>query len=277
MVVYILEKGRVDGRKIGQVEGRVEIDRGAGQVGVARLDIDFGRVAQLGDKTPVDRPCLLVVNHLAVAEEAVAVETVAGVVGAGQHQTGAVADRHRDIGRCLVAIVLGRAQLDAAFEDVARLQRLDNDRAGSGVASVQRALRALQDLDLAQRTLILVELGGIGLENAVDDQRHRTFGVAGTIDAADIDLRVTRFRGPADNGDAGGQLDKFVGLLNPGAVEHLLGEDGDRRGHVGEQFVLAPRGDDDHVRIIACAGFLLARHLGQRGIESDQRGQSGGE
>ena len=274
MVVHILEKGRIDSSKIGQVKSRVEVDRGAGQIGIARLDVDFGRVAQLGDKPPVHRPCFLVIHNLAVAEEAVAVEAVGGAVGTGQHQAGALADRHRNIARRLVRSVFGRAGLDAAFQNIARFQRLDDDRPCGGVAAIERTLRPFQYFDLAQGALILVELGGIGLENAVDHQRHRAFGIARAVDAADIDLGVARFRGAADDGDAGGQLDKLVGLLDAGAVQHVFGEHGDRCRDVGEQFILPPGGDDDDAGIRTVAGFLFAAGLGLCGVETGQRGKA---
>ena len=41
MVIHIFKKGRVDASEIGEMEGRVEIDRGTGKVGVARLDVNF--------------------------------------------------------------------------------------------------------------------------------------------------------------------------------------------------------------------------------------------
>ena len=273
--VHVFKKGRVHTGKIGKMERRIKIDRGAGQVGIACLEIDFGRIAQLCYKPAIDRPCFLIIDHFCIVQEPVPVKAVAGVVGTGQHQAGAIADRRRDIGRGLVGIVFCRADLDAAFQHITGLQRLDDDRAGRCVAAVQRALRAFQYFDLAQGALILVELGGVGLENAVDDQRHRAFGIARAVDAANVDLGITGFGGAADNGHAGGQLDKFIGLLDTGPVEHVLGEHGDRCRHVGQQFVLPAGGDDDHIGIVAFAGFLFAADLSQRGVETDQRGKAG--
>ena len=52
--------------KIGQMEGRIEIDRRPRQIGVARLDIQFGGITQLGHEPAIERPDLLIINHFAV-------------------------------------------------------------------------------------------------------------------------------------------------------------------------------------------------------------------
>ena len=123
--------------------------------------------------------------------------------------------------------------------------------------------------DLTQRALVLVELCGVGLENAVDHQRDRAFRVARAVDAANVDLGIARVGRAGDDGHARGQLDEIIGALHPGLGKGIRAEDRDRGRHVLQRFRLAAGGDDDGIvlfaRLVGGRGGLLG--IGRRGKE----------
>ena len=137
---------------------------------------------------------------------------------------------------------------------IAGLERLHDDRTGRGVAAVERALRPFQHLDLAHRALVLVERGGVGLEDAVDDQRDRAFRVAGAVDAADVDLRVARLRRARHDRHARCQLHEVGSAGDAGLSDHVARESGDRGGNIQRAFVDAAGGDDDVAGDVARIG-----------------------
>ncbi len=85
-------------------------------------------------------------------------------------------------------------------------------------------MRPLEDFDLAQGALRLVELRGIGLENAIDDQRDRAFRIARAIDAANVHLRIASLCRAGNDSDARGQLREIVGTGCAGIGDSFGGE-----------------------------------------------------
>jgi hypothetical protein len=127
-----------------------------------------------------------------------------------------------------------------------------------------------------QRALRLVELGGVGFQDTVDDQGDRAFRVARAVHAANVDLGVARLGRAGDDGDAGGELDEILGLDRAGALQGIGGEHRDRGRHVLQPLVLAAGGDDDAAVVTGRdtgLGDGLRRVLrqGRRGKRGEQR------
>ena len=158
MVVDIFKEGAAKGF---DMEYRVEVDRCTRQFGIAGLQIDIGRLAQIGHETAIDGIDFLIIHNLAV-EEGVPVKTVRRAVVAGQYKARIIAQRRRDIGRAFNRLFIGVAELHRTFERIARFDRRDHNGTGSGIASVNSALRTFQNFNLAQRSLRLVQLRGVG-------------------------------------------------------------------------------------------------------------------
>ena len=218
---------------------------------VAQLGIKLGGITQLGHDATVDVPFLAIVDHLGV-EEGVAIKAVGAAVIPRQDKADARSDRPGDIGIGGRGVDVAIAQRGAAFEVIARLERLHDDRPGGGIAAIERALRPFEHFDLAQRALRLVEHGIVGLENSVDDQRDRTFGVARAVDPADVDLVVAGFGGAGDDRHPGGQLGEILRALDIGIGDRPGVERGDRCRHLAERFIDPPR--RDHNLAIAVSG-----------------------
>ena len=223
VLVDVLVKRRVHGCKVGQVERGVERQRCAAELGVAGLDVDLG-VGTLADhQAAVDRPVFLVGDGLA-AVALVLPEAVGLVIGAGEDEAGVLTQRTGDV-RCAVeGVLLGIGCAHRASERVGRLDRLEHDGAGCRVAAVDGALRTLEQFDLAQRALALVELCGVGLEDAVDDKGDRAFRVARAVDAANVDLGIARLGGAGHDGDAGGEVGEVRRARRAGVGESRRGD-----------------------------------------------------
>ncbi len=95
-------------------------------------------------------------------------------------------------------------KFDFTLKFVARLFAGDDDSAGRRVATVDGALGPLQNFDLLQVGVLAVQRGRVGMQNAVNDEGETVLSVAGAVDAANVDLSVTDFRG-VDDGHAGRQ------------------------------------------------------------------------
>ena len=111
---------------------------------------------------------MLIVNDFAVAKEAVAVKAISRAVIPGKDDSTS-GHRGRDIGGTFKRLLICIAQLATTFERIAGLERRYHNRSGCRVAAIDGTLRAFQNFDLAERALILVELGCIGLEDPIHD------------------------------------------------------------------------------------------------------------
>ena len=150
--------------------------------------------------------------------------------------------RHRAEGREL-ACLAGRDG-DRALELVARLDGDVVDGAGIGAAAVQRALRALDDLD-PQRVVQRQAERARAQEQAVDEHRHRLRRLGPQrADAADDGAfgdtaevgRIAQAR--REGGQVGEAGDAAIGQV-------LAGQCADRQRHVDDALVDAACGDDD--------------------------------
>ena len=126
------------------------------------------------------------------------------------------------------------------------LVRGHDDRAGRSITAIDRALRALNDFDLAQVGEFAIEGTGIGHLNAVDHEGEGGLCVASTVHAANIDLRVALLGG-LHEADAGNHGDKITGALNARGLEGACGERHDCCGHVLQIFGPLASGDDDFI------------------------------
>ena len=257
MVVDVFEEGRVHAGEIGQVEAGVEVDRRARQLGIAALEIESRGVTRLGNDAAVDAVIFLIIHHLGIAEELVAPKAIGGAIIGRQHKADVGTDRPGDIGGRFAGGEFAIACLDGAFEHIAGLDRRHHDCAGSGVAAVERALWTFEHLDLAHRALVLVQLGCIGLQNAVYDQRHRAFGIAGAIEAADVDLGVAGFGRTGHDGHPGGELQEVLGADDAGACQRFGRQDVDSRRHVDQPFAVTPCRYEDFAFISDCSSSGL--------------------
>lgn len=163
------------------------------------------------------------------------------------------------------------ADRDPALDLVARRPGNDGDRAGGGVATEQRALRALEDLD----PLDIVEgqqrgtrTGGI---DAVDIDAHRRVGADPEIarrDAADGIARLGRAAvGHVEARHEGVEIAHVVSgeRIDELAVEHLQGN----RYVLGGLDPLLGRHDDD---VLVCIDLLRLRcDHGKRGDGAGQQ------
>ena len=129
-------------------------------------------------------------------------------------------------------------------------------------------MRTFQDFNLAQCSLRLVQLRGIGFQYAVDDQSDRAFSIARAVDTANIDLCVAGFGSTGDDGHPRRKLCKAFGIVDAGFGERVCGQDRNRCGHIDQSLALAARGYDD---FIACFGtFLGFLRDGGGGIHADK-------
>jgi len=276
MVVHILVEGGVERGKGGQVERGVEVDRRARQLCIARLEVKFRRRAYGKHQSSIKAKILLIVDGLRI-EEDVAIEAVGLAVIGGHDEADIGRYRSGEIGRGFERIVRTVTDPGTAGENLSRIERGNDDRASGGIATVYRALRTLEHLDLAQGALVLIELRSVGLEDSIDHQSDRAFCVARAVDAADVDLGITRFRRSGDDRHARGQLNELVGRLDARNVERLGRQHGDRRRDVEQSFILSPRGNHDFIRrIIGRRDHCRCRCCRRRGRRIGGLGQSGG-
>ena len=118
---------------------------------------------------------------------------------------------------------------------------------------------ALQYFDLAQRALRLVELRGVGLQNAVNDKSDRAFSVTRAVNAADVDLCITGFGGSRYDCYAGCKLGKSLRIVCTGFRKRFGINNGYRCRDVHEPFILSTRGYDDFFSFNALFGRLCER------------------
>ena len=255
------------------MERGVEVDRGTAEAGIARLGVDLGIGSGLEHQPAIDREVLGIIDGLPGCQK-VAVEPVGGAVVTRQHEPRASAKRTGDVGGCLDRVLLGVRDLGGAFETIARLERGQHQRARRSVAPIERALRAFEDFDLAQRALDLVQLRGVGLEDAVDHQRDRAFRITRAIDPADVDLGIARFGGAGDDRHAGGELGEIGSAVGARSLERGCGQHCDRGGNVLEALLLTAGRDDDRAVVVGRGGFRSwIRRLRERGLGRREHGE----
>jgi hypothetical protein len=265
LVGVCVERRRTEeGRGIDQRHRAVEVDRAGLELGVLGLEVQLA--AEHVHQQPAGHARFEELVHAVVAIVLQVAPLAVGVARVGgdraSHRVGEGAARV-DAGP--VRIIAADARDDLAVPLVARLARGHDQRAGHGIAAVQRALGALQDFDLGDARQLLVERIGVGLQHPVHDQREVGLGVAGRIDAADADLHVARLRG-LHLRDARGQRDEVLRPLDARAPDVGGRERRDRRRHVPDPLLALSRRDDDFLDLSG----------GRRGLEYRGHGQQCG-
>ena len=238
-------------------EHRVEGDRGGLDLAVVRLDIERRAVGRLEHEARVDIETVVVVDRL-VVQETVVVEAVGLAVVRGDLPTRGLGHRAGEHHRTGGHVVLTDPDLGAAGKHIRGLGGRDDDGTSRSVTAIDGALRTLHDLDLLQVGVLAVESGRVGLQHTVDDEREAVLGVAGTVDAADVDLSI---------GDLGGlherharrQADEVPCALHGGRFERVGSECGDRGRHILQTLGALSSGGDHHF-----FEDLGARLLGER-------------
>src|SRR6185437_2068336 len=128
-----------------------------------------------------------------------------------------------------------RAALVAAGETflpmIGRLRRRDQDRATDGIASVERALRSLDDFDLLDVEQFLIELRWLGHWYAVDHDRGGRLAVAGLADTTHDDEACARIL-RRNEGHIRHGAEEIGGRLNSFVLNRLGCESGVLRGHI---------------------------------------------
>ena len=132
---------------------------------------------------------------------------------------------------------------DAGLKRVERLFRHVVDHARIGVAAVQRADGALDDLDPLQVHQAQADGRAVRLVNAVDEDRHvRIVGAAAQVgQAADGDVDVGLGAGRI-HGQAGRELGDVKQVLHAGVFELFAGDRRDGERHVLQPFRAPARG-----------------------------------
>ncbi len=130
------------------------------------------------------------------------------------------------------------------LELIGRVLGADDDRAADGVASVQGALRPLQDLDLLDVEEFLVELIGIAFQHSVDQHRDRRFAVTSLRDAAHGDERVACVL-RLDDRHVRDHRDEVARVRDPGLLDRLLRYDVHRDRHVAKGLIAFARRHND--------------------------------
>ena len=184
-------RGRGDERDPGRLKQRTGEVRGAAFTSVGeRPEVQVGTLADIPVGPKASGRVFEVVDRL--ARERVLDQAVRPGVGDAAAQRKAVARRaaqgHGSVGGVSVA----DAQTSRTGTLSLRPPRRDVDRAGDGVPSVERPLRASQDLDLLDVEELLVELERTGEQNPVDRDGYRRLAVPDLADAANVDRDVAR-------------------------------------------------------------------------------------
>jgi hypothetical protein len=167
-----------------------------------------------------------------------------------------VRDRPADPDVGLVSASLPKPGRRPPSNSSAGLARRDDHRARDRVAAVERALRALQHLDLRDARELLVERVRVGLQHAVDHEREVGLGVAARVDAADADLQVAGF-GRLHLRDARRERDEVRRALDAGVPDVRRRERLDGDGHVRDALLALACGHDD------LAELAVRRRLGR--------------
>jgi hypothetical protein len=115
------------------------------------------------------------------------------------------------------------ATADARLELVARRLGRHQDRAGHGVAAVERALGPLEHLDLLYVEELFVEAVRVGAEHTVDNVGEGRLRVAGRDDTADAELRIADV-GRVHERDVRHQAHEIAGALDARALDRVLAE-----------------------------------------------------
>lgn len=76
MIIDIFEKGGIYPCKIGQVEGRIEVNLCTAQFPITHFEIQLRIGAQFGNETAIDIPYFLIIDDVAIAEEEIFIKAV---------------------------------------------------------------------------------------------------------------------------------------------------------------------------------------------------------
>ena len=184
-------------------------------------------------------------------------------------------DRPADRARYEPTIVrTGVAAIRARFEDVARLARNDVDRAAQRILAIKRALRTAQHFDAVDVEQRIVEVSGVRLINAVDEQPdaglHRLH--QRHPDAANRDKGAAA--AVAVDVEAGRQHCGFAHRVDPASGQRVAIDRGHGDRHVRKCFIALAGGNDDHAIIFGFSGSGRGRVI----LRKNRRGtQCGGE
>jgi hypothetical protein len=168
------------------------------------------------------------------------------------------------------------ASTHVAAEGAGGSEGADQDCAAAGIAPVQGALRAAQQLDALEVEQLAGELRRMHLQHAVDDGRDRWLAVAHLRQAADRQCRVAGVL-RLGQADVRGQRDEVAGSIDAGIVERLRGQHGDADRYVVYVLVAVARqhqhrlGDRHGGRGVGAVAFGM--HGGRRqGCQHHDRG-----
>ena len=236
-VGVLIEIGRAEIiDEAGNGKGRVEVDRPGGYLGVAGAQIQGEVLVDPPLQTAASTGVVEKIHRIVSVTVDILVKTVGLARAHGHTSEQLVLDqRAAQHGAGAPRAHVGDGGADAALEGLGRLFGGDQNRAGHGVAAVERALGAFQHLDLAHVEKLFIETVRIGAEDAIDHVGNRRLGVAGRDDAAYAELRIAHVGG-VDQGHIGDQADIVRRAFDPGALDRALVERRDGNGHVLQVF-----------------------------------------
>ena len=168
--------------------------------------------------------------------------TVRVLVGTGDRKLEGIGNRTGEETLDLVAGAGIVAHLDLAFILIGGFLGVYDNGPAYGVTAVEGALGTTQDLDLRDVKQLLVELGGVGHQDPVHQDRHRHVAVPGLGDAAYVDKGIALVLG-LHQGDVRCQGYEVTGLFNAGSLDIRRGKSIHRDGNVFKGFGTFPRRD----------------------------------
>jgi hypothetical protein len=207
------------------------------------------RVAEALDEAAGDAVLLEEVHAVVAAEQGIVPVAVRAADVGAERAAGVFAERAGHVVQVPgVAVLAAVAGGDVELEAVARLAGRDDHRAGHRVAAVEGALRALQDLDLADVGELLVERVRVRLQHAVDHEREIRLRVTAGVDAADRDLQVAGLGG-LHLRNTGGQGDEVLRPLDARGLDLGRAEGAHGHRHVLQALLALAGGDDDFLEL----------------------------
>ena len=132
-------------------------------------------------------------------------------------------------------------------EHIARLFRVDDNRAADGITSVERALRPFQYLDGVDVEELLVELRGVRHLHAVDEHGHRGLAVARLRNASHGHERGALVLG-LHEAHVRRERNEILRSIDTGGLDIGRGKGIDRARYVERRFVATPGRDRDRFR-----------------------------
>ena len=154
--------------------------------------------------------------------------------------------------------IAGRA---ARLEIIAGLAGDDVDRAAQRILAIKRPLRPAQHLDPLDIEQRVVEIGGVGPIDAVDEEAHARLHRLHQRDADAADRHEGASRTIAGDIEAGRQSSGFTDTVDILPCKGVAADRGHRDRHVQQRFLSLARGDDD-IGIAICRGGWRALRLG---------------